>query len=381
MTYYSFSVKKFLNNPKNKICLAILVLLLFGLFMANKTAFKQKFYQSTLDATTINIQQTEQMGLNVKNELKLNPDDEILKASIKELENEKKLFQSQLEALKVNDLEKYANLGNQVNLLQIKRIPSDTSEEYLAVSSSIKYYRTVKAVNGKMGVSMNDTSESAFTIAYAIVSWLSSTVIFVLLTVLIADNLSSEIETSQIRFYQIIGGRNFKQLIVNLLSPIFVVTLITVISFTVLYLIGGVQDSFGTWRYPYYTPAGDIVPIYQLVIKTLILFIVSLLFIASLGQILSLIFKKSLVVIGIIVLFLTGFLTFEKEVWFQPLKMFFPFEYLGYGRLLNDAEFLPSNAFGIGLIYLLSLSFIFIMCSSYLYKNYYYRKVGKNDRT
>lgn len=381
MTYYSFSLKKFLKNPKNKICLAILVLLLFGLFIANKTVFKQKFYQSTLDFTTINIQQTDQMILNVKNELKLNPDDEILKESIKELENEKKLFQSQVEALKVNDLEKYANLVNQVNLLQIKKIPSDGSEEYLATSNSIKYYKNIKAVNGKMGITINDTSESAFTVGRSIVFWLSSTVIFVLLTVLIADNLSSEIETSQIRFYQIIGGRNFKQLIVNLLSPIFMVTLVTVISFTVLYLIGGLTDSFGTWRYPYYTSAGDIETIYQLVIKSLSLFIVSLLFIASLGQILSLIFKRSLVVIGIIVLFLTGFLTVENEVWFQPLKKFFPFEYLGYGRLLNDAKLLPSNAFSIGLIYLLSLSFIFIMCSSYLYKNYYYRKVGKNDRT
>lgn len=381
MIYYSFSLKKFLKNPKNKICLAMLVLVLFGLFIANKTVFKQKFYQSTLDVTTINIQQNEQMVLNVKNELKLNPDDDTLEESIKELENEKKLFQSQVEALKSNDLEKYANLVNQVNLLQIKKIPSDGSEEYLAISNSIKYYKNIKAVNGKMGITINDTSESAFTVGRSIIFWLSSTVIFVLLTVLIAENLSSEIETSQIRFYQIIGGRNFKQLIVNLLTPIIVVTIVTVISFIVLYLISGMQDSFGTWRYPYYTASGDIVPIYQLVIKSLILFIVSLLFIASLGQILSLIFKRSLVVIGIIVLFLTGFLTFEKEVWFQPLKKFFPFEYLGYGRLLNDAKFLPSNAFGIGLIYLLSLSFIFILCSSYLYKNYSYRKVGKNGRT
>lgn len=187
----------------------MLVLVLFGLFIANKTVFKQKFYQSTLDVTTINIQQNEQMVLNVKNELKLNPDDDTLEESIKELENEKKLFQSQVEALKSNDLEKYANLVNQVNLLQIKKIPSDGSEEYLAISNSIKYYKNIKAVNGKMGITINDTSESAFTVGRSIIFWLSSTVIFVLLTVLIAENLSSEIETSQIRFYQIIGGRNF----------------------------------------------------------------------------------------------------------------------------------------------------------------------------
>ncbi|MDR1568703.1 MAG: hypothetical protein LBS33_08515 [Streptococcaceae bacterium] len=71
------------------------------------------------------------------------------------------------------------------------------------------------------------------------------------------------------------------------------------------------------------------------------------------------------------------YLTFQNEAWFQPFKKFLPFEYLGYGRLVNDIEILPSNAFIIGMVYLLSLSSVFIVFSGYLYKNYYYRKVGK----
>ena len=118
-------------------------------------------------------------------------------------------------------------------------------------------------------------------------------------------------------------------------------------------------------------------PIWQIVLQTLPLFLVALLFLASLGQLLSLIFKKSLVVIGLIVVFLTGFLTLSQEEWFQPLKKFFPFEYLGYGQLINDIKILPQNAFLIGVVYLLVLSLGFILASHYLYQHYYYRKDGK----
>ncbi len=135
--------------------------------------------------------------------------------------------------------------------------------------------------------------------------------------------------------------------------------------------------AFGTWNYPYLYLDRTIVPIWQIVLQTLPLFLVALLFLASLGQLLSLIFKKSLVVIGLIVVFLTGFLTLSQEEWFQPLKKFFPFEYLGYGQLINDIKILPQNAFLIGVVYLLVLSLGFILASHYLYQHYYYRKDGK----
>ncbi|CEN27287.1 hypothetical protein [Pseudolactococcus piscium] len=153
--------------------------------------------------------------------------------------------------------------------------------------------------------------------------------------------------------------------------------MVTVLTFAGIYLISGLLIGFGTWHYPYSLTNGRIFPIWQLSLKSLGLFLVSLLFIGSMGQLLSLIFKKSLVVIGLIVVCLTGFLTLEREVWFQPFKKFIPFEYLGYGRLINDIKILPDHFLLIGVVYLVGLSLIFLSISAYLYHQYYYRKVGK----
>lgn len=377
MTYVLFETRKFLKNPKNKLCLIILVFLISGLFILNKTVFKQKFFQATLDATTINLQQTEQMLIHLKSVSEDSPEDEELKQKFFNLEESKTNFQEQLKALQKNDLDKFAYLVNQSNISQLNQMTSNHSAEYLSISKDIQYYEDVKAVDGKMGITINDTSESAFTIGRSLTFWLSSMVVFVLLTVLLADNISNEIESSQIRFYPLIGGRKFKQLLIKLFIPSIIVTIITVLIFMFLYLIGGITNSFGSWQYPYYVTDGNIEPIYKLMIKSFTLFICSLLFISSLGQFLSLIFKKSLIVVGLITIFLTAFLTFDKEAWFQPIKKFLPFEYLGYGRLINDIKILPSNSFILGVLYLIILSVIFTIASGYLYQNYYYRKVGE----
>ncbi|MDR1606752.1 MAG: ABC transporter permease [Streptococcaceae bacterium] len=327
---------------------------------------------------TMNLQNTKQWTATLESESKSNPEDTTLRQDLLLAQEVEKLYSAEVLALKNKDLDKFTDLENQVNILQLKAISEKDSQEYRDLVSSIKYYDAVKKVKGKVAPIINDTSEAAFVTGRSALSWLSSTVIFVLLTVLIADVVSGEIESSQIRFYQLMGGRKFKHLLLKLLIPIMVVFSVTLLSFLLQYVINGLMNTFGTWRYPYQDSDSRLIPIWQVMLKTLGLFTATLLFIASLGQFLSLIFKKSLVVIGIIVILLTGFLTFEGEEWFQPIKKFLPFEYLGYGRLLNDVEILPSQSFMIGLFYLLSLSVVFILFSGYLYKHYYYRKVGQS---
>ncbi|CAM3023492.1 ABC transporter permease [Lactococcus laudensis] len=378
MTLFYFELKRFIKNPKNKICLALLALIFFGLFVMEQTTFKQKFSEVNLVMTRENLQQTKHWVENLQNQAKLNPDDKETAQALLVAQENVKIFSSQLSALEKKDFDKFAELNNQQNSAQLKLIPQKDSDEYRSLVSNIKYYEAVKAVNGKMSATTNDTSESAFKVGYSAVAWLSSTAIFVLITVLIADTVSSEIESSQIRFYQLIGGRKFKHLLLKLGVPILSVLSVTFISFFCQYLIKGAMNSFGTWRYPYLMADGTIQPIWQVSLKAVLVFVVALIFIGSLGQLLALIFKKSLVVIGLIVVCLTGFLTLAQEEWFQLIKKFLPFEYLGYGQIINDAKILPNNALIIGLIYLVSLSLLFIVTSGYLYQHYHYRKVGRS---
>ena len=377
MTLTYFELKRFIKNPKNKICLAILVLFFLVLFGFNQLSVNQQFKTMTLASTTTNLQQTKQSVAAIKTQVASAPEDTMLAKQLILSQEQEKMLSEQLKALTADDLDRFATLAYEADLAALKSGDMAGSDDDQNRLNSSNYYLAVKAVGGKMGLMANDAADASFKTGSAILHWLSATTLLVLITVLISDVVSSDIESSQIRFYQLIGGRKFRQLVLKLLLPIGVVGVVTVLTFAGIYLISGLLIGFGTWQYPYSLTDGRIFPIWQLSLKSLGLFLVSLLFIGSLGQLLSLIFKKSLVVIGLIVVCLTGFLTLEKEVWFQPFKKFIPFEYLGYGRLINDIKLLPDHFLLIGVVYLVGLSLIFLSISACLYHQYYYRKVGK----
>ena len=377
MTLTCFELKRFIKNPKNKICLAILVLFFLVLFGFNQLSVNQQFKTMTLASTTTNLQQTKQSVAAIKTQVASAPEDTMLAKQLILSQEQEKMLSEQLKALTADDLDRFATLAYEADLAALKSGDMAGSDDDQNRLNSSNYYLAVKAVGGKMGLMANDAADASFKTGSAILHWLSATTLLVLITVLISDVVSADIESSQIRFYQLIGGRKFRQLVLKLLLPIGVVGVVTVLTFAGIYLISGLLIGFGTWHYPYSLSDGSIFPIWQLSLKSLGLFLVSLLFIGSLGQLLSLIFKKSLVVIGLIVVCLTGFLTLEREVWFQPFKKFIPFEYLGYGRLINDIKLLPDHFLLIGVVYLVGLSLIFLSISAYLYHQYYYRKVGK----
>lgn len=357
--------------------MAILVLFFLVLFGFNQLSVNQQFKTMTLASTTTNLQQTKQSVAAIKTQVASAPEDTMLAKQLILSQEQEKMLSEQLKALTADDLDRFATLAYEADLAALKSGDMAGSDDDQNRLNSSNYYLAVKAVGGKMGLMANDAADASFKTGSAILHWLSATTLLVLITVLISDVVSSDIESSQIRFYQLIGGRKFRQLVLKLLLPIGVVGVVTVLTFAGIYLISGLLNGFGTWHYPYSLSDGSIFPIWQLSLKSLGLFLVSLLFIGSLGQLLSLIFKKSLVVIGLIVVCLTGFLTLEREVWFQPFKKFIPFEYLGYGRLINDIKILPDHFLLIGVVYLVGLSLIFLSISAYLYHQYYYRKVGK----
>lgn len=377
MNYLNFELRRFIKNPKNRICLVLLSTFFFGLFFMNQTVFHKTSMESDLTIAKLNLQQSSQTVTYLKQQSQLYPDDEDLLQNLTTAQKEEEILSEQVAALEVQDYEKYVYLGYQLNVSAIGTIMEKDSDEYRFLDAQIRYYEAVKEVKGTSSPIINETSESAFFTGRSMTSWLSSTVVFILIAVLIADSVSSEIESSQIRLYHLLGGRKFKHLLVKLCVPILVTFVVTIFTFFIIYLVKGLIDSFGTWNYPYLVEDGSIQPIWQITLATLVLYLFTLIFIGSLGQLLSLIFKKSLVVIGLIAVFLTGFMTLAQEEWFQPYKMFFPFEYMGFGQLLNDVLVLPKNAFAIGNLYLFGLSLVFIIISGYLYWNYHYRKVVK----
>lgn len=377
MRFWVFESKKYLANPKNIICLSLLVFIIFGLFGFNQIVLKPKLAIHETEMINLNLQESQRSVEELERMAQISPNDEEVNT---QLGYAKEIYNIRLEqksALDKGDFSLYSDLENNLNKFQLSQIEDEDSKEYKEVMKRIDYHKSIKSVNGVPSIIINDTTDTSFVIGRTIVSWLSSTSFLVLFTILLADNLSSEIESSQIRLYHFLGRGKVSHLITKLIVPVFWTFLATIMSFGVLYLVKGIMDGFGTWQYPYLTEDKTIVPIWSITLKSVLLFLSSLFFITSLGQLLSLVFKKSLVTIGMIVVSLTGFATIAQEEWFQSMKKFFPFEYMGYGQILNDSAVLPDNVFLIGMTYLLTLSIIFFIISNYLYKNYFIRKVGK----
>ncbi|KXT74707.1 hypothetical protein STRDD10_00736 [Streptococcus sp. DD10] len=370
---FYFEVKRFFKNPKNKICLLILLLLFVALFILNQTLFQESSSDRILATTQMNLQQQQQTVKVLEMEVEQSSQDRELNSQLEQAKKEEEILSKQVVALTTNKVSEFADLQYQLQKLQLENM-DQSSAEYEELQKNMTYYQAVKTVGGRGSLMINDTTEAAFSLGSSMTAWLSSTTMFVLFTVLVADFLSVDIESSQIRFYQLIGGRRFKNLLFKLLVPVLVTFLFTLLAFVFLYFMKGGVDGFGTWNYPYLLDNGSIFPIWSIVLRTLVLFFLSLIFLASLGQLLALMFKKSLVVIGLIIVCLTGFFTLSQEEWFQTWKPFVVFEYLSYGQLIHDVSILPTHSFWIGIAYLLSLSVLFFSISYYFYKKFYYRK-------
>lgn len=378
MEFLRFEVRKFLNNPKNRIVLAIFTMIFLGLFGFHQTIWNAQRQTMVMNTVKLNIQQVNQSVIELERYVLDNSSDDSMKKLLEDARTEYSLLTQQVTALESNDVLAFSDLDFQLDQLRLSTLSQEENpEEYQSIVARIHYHEAVKKVGGQAPIAINDSDGAAFFTGVRVLSWLSSTAILILFTVLLSDGVSSDIEDSQLNLYALVGRKNKLTLVVKLMVPVIITFAFTVSLFCLIYLIKGGIDGFGVWNYPYLSIGQDIFPIWEVVLKSLINAFLSLVFIASLGQLLSFIFRKSTVVIGMISLFLVAFMTFSKEEWFQPIKPFLPFEYMSYAQLMNDAEVLPAQAFTIGVLYLSSLSILFVIISNILYRNYYWRKAGK----
>ena len=379
MRFIIFETKRFLANPKNKIVLGLLVLVFFASFGFSQLVSKQRFLEAELAGSRFNLQQSTQNLQQLEETYRLNPENEELSKRIEKARKEQDLFSQQLYALERNDSNQYAKIETQLIKEQISTKDKD-DKDYQELQSKIAYYDRVEKAGGSHSSTINNVDESAFRVASSLMSLLSSIVVYILVAVLVSDTLSHEIESNQIRFDPLRGKRTVTQLFLKLLIPSTITFIVTIFSFFIIYVIHGCIHTFGSWDYPYFFPDRSMTAVGVISFYSLTFYWFAILFLSSLGQLLSLLFRKSLVVIGLIALLLTGFLTLSQEEWFQTFKVYLPFEYLGYGHMRMDASILPQQAVLIGILYLGGLIFLFFLLASYLYRHYYHRREGNYDR-
>ena len=111
MTLTCFELKRFIKNPKNKICLAILVLFFLVLFGFNQLSVNQQFKTMTLASTTTNLQQTKQSVAAIKTQVASAPEDTMLAKQLILSQEQEKMLSEQLKALTADDLDRFATLA------------------------------------------------------------------------------------------------------------------------------------------------------------------------------------------------------------------------------------------------------------------------------
>lgn len=121
-------------------------------------------------------------------------------------------------------------------------------------------------------------------------------------------------------------------------------------------IIVGLENGFGSWDYPAYlvniwsNPASDptlpdnmAISVGSVIVLSMLYLFVVLLFLATLGAVIAVIFKRSMVVIGIMALIILGWASIASFSEIQMIKRCLPFSYLNPVELLCQPKYLFGN--------------------------------------
>ena len=204
----------------------------------------------------------------------------------------------------------------------------------------------------------------------------TSVVTLSLLVILFGDFFAQKFETEKIRYYRLIRQAKSRTLLNHLLIPFLISLSFLLLTIIANYLVLGITSgNWGSLIYPYGQLSQVVTPYWQVDLWALGFLVLTLLFIITLSQLLAVIFKKKLVVVGIELLLIVGYDFIHQKDRVKPLIKFLPFEYLfGVSVVFPDEKYLfGTNSMLIGAGYLLICSLIFYLLTNLLYQKWLYR--------
>lgn len=254
-----------------------------------------------------------------------------------------------------------------------------------ALKQEIKYITTVQERHLNFEVMASMQSHAFGNFHQQFIPILSSSLFIVLFSSMISILVASGYESKENRFYRFAGIDLRKNLLIKVLSGTLATFAWILLSSIVYFLIIGVVNGFGAWNYPAYLGNVDFMrfTLTNITIANGILDLGSvfylffvILFLASLGALISVFVKRSMVVVGVIALFVMGYSMIGKVSWIISIKRFIPFSYFEPLKLFGN----PTDLFGryslvVGASYLFVLSALFLSISIFVLKNQKIRSV------
>ena len=394
MKYFKFELKKFILNKRNRYLLALISSLIIVYSVYNTISFTNIFknnittlaqeVQTTEKTVQDNIETTEESLKTTK--VKAESDD--LNNTLSDLNQEDNIYQKQIAAIGANDINEYYHLQKEIDQLYFKQYGSQSSSgQDKFVKEELKYIKTVQ--ERKLDFEAIPTMQShAFgNFHQQFIPILTSSLFIVLFASMVSILVATSYESKENRFYRFAGIDLQKNLIIKVLSGTLATFAWIIISSIIYFLVIGVVNGFGAWNYPAYLGDSDLktgftltnltIPIGILDLGSILYLFFVIFFLASLGALISVFVKRSMVVVGVIALFVMGYSMIGDVPWIISIRRFVPFSYFEPLKLFGN----PSALFGkysilIGAGYLLSLSVLFLLISVFIIKNQKTRRIS-----
>ena len=387
MKDFKFELKKFILNKKNRYILVLISAIIVGYSTYTTISFTSLFSNNTASL----LQDVQDNEKSVQDNIKNNEDilkdaktsaaRDQLNDTLNYYKEQNIIYEKQVTALNANHINEYFRLQKKVDQLLLN---AENGQDK-ALKQEIKYITTVQERHLNFEVMASMQSHAFGNFHQQFIPILSSSLFIVLFSSMISILVASGYESKENRFYRFAGIDLRKNLLIKVLSGTLATFAWILLSSIVYFLIIGVVNGFGAWNYPAYLGNVDFMrfTLTNITIANGILDLGSvfylffvILFLASLGALISVFVKRSMVVVGVIALFVMGYSMIGKVSWIISIKRFIPFSYFEPLKLFGN----PTDLFGryslvVGASYLFVLSALFLSISIFVLKNQKIRSV------
>lgn len=372
-----FEYLKFITTKKNWILSLFLVLLtLLNVYSSNQVS----------NNTVINLNNSLNEQINMLNSEKSRAEadlesegiDSNTKESIETyVDNSKKTierYEDQVSAISNNDFQKYWSIEKE-NLAAISGNSMLGESELLEITKQymkLDYISSNEIIYEKNEMMPN----KSWSFSPDFLSLQSSFISLIILIMILGDIVSKDFESNYRFLYTTLFKRKKKIIASKLIVGLSFFTGIFLVQSVLVYLFQGFLNGFGTSAYPVVLGnklgALEIVSVLEFYFKFSLYYLVLLLFLSSLSCLLGLLIKKNTLVIGIMsVVYLAVYYLKDNPI-IQNISKYNPITYMDvYAISRYSDSVLTKGSYLIGIVYLLSLSFIFILVSFRLSKDYY----------
>lgn len=388
MKLFNFEFKRFVSSKRNKYLLAIISLLIVG-YGAYQTLYEVNTLKNTIQ---IQLKQGAKFNKNsassaiskMKALLKSSKSEEernSLTSSLTSFQEDLEIYKKQIIAINTNKINEYYSLQAQLDNITLNRNAGQSQQAYIIqadnwANQELSYIRAVQKRRLNFEGTATTQMHSFGNFQQQFLPLLFSSLFIVLFASMVSITIASGLEKAENRTYYFMGISRSE----DLFSKVFAGTLVTygwiLLASLVYFMVIGFVNGFGAWNYPAYLSNNIVIANGIVDGISLLYFLLIIIFLASLGALISALAKKSLVVVAVIAILVIGYSMIENVKWMKPLQRFIPMSYFNPSNLLNN----PSSLFGkssliIGVIYLLGLSVIFLELANLVFKNYKIRRL------